>query len=439
MTVKARARRVSAAGLAPFVLLCGLACTVPDGDQASDVPTVSRTGRPFTPTHEPTHLPLKRIPWEGGSDYWAQFPLADRSGWDERSFFPISVFMGKPEHAQSLAQIGINTYLGAEHDGTRLTHITDRGIFVLAQQQEFTPAEVGANPAVVGWLISDECEMGYSGCPESPESAQLATQSDYVAKVHAYEDGRFTQANFGNGILRTHWAPTTMARHVQLVDAASADKYTYTSPHIWGLVPDSPRWPKGAKVDTAAAYGWQVDQMRSFQDRTHLRPVWAFVETAQPYLTEAGARTITPEQLEGAVWSAIIHEARGIAFFQHNNNGECGHYSLVDCGERLRDKVTEVTADIRDLAEVINSQSYVHDFDNGTDTMLKAVDGHAYVFAGIGLRQSPGDKTFTLPPGVHGDTVTVVGEGRTLDVTDGSFTDDFAQEYSHHVYRIPIR
>lgn len=384
-------------------------------------------------------LPLARVAWEGGSDYWSQFPPAKRAGWDERSFFPISVFMGKPEHASSLADLGINTFLGAEHDGTSLTHITDLGMFVLAQQDEFTPAEVGDDPSVVGWLISDECEMGYSGCPDAPESAKLAQQTKYVNKVRGYADGRFTQANFGNGILRTHWAPRTMPQHVRLMDVSSADKYTYTSPHIWGLVPHSPDWPKGAKVDTAAAYGWQVDQMRSFQDPQHLRPVWAFVETAMPNLTESGARTITPEQLEGAVWSAIIHEARGMIFFQHNNNGACGTYSLVDCGPGLRAKVTQVTGQIRGLATVLNSQSYVHDFANGTDTMLKAADGDAYIFAGIGLRQSPGDKTFALPPGVKGDSVTVVDEGRTLPVVHGKFTDTFASEHTHHVYRISVR
>ncbi|UUZ60411.1 hypothetical protein [Nocardioides sp. B-3] len=136
--------------------------------------------------------------------------------------------------------MGVNTYMGAEHDGTNLKFVTDRGVFVLAQQEEFTLSEVGNNPGVVGWLISDECEMGYSGCPEGPEEDSLAKQIEYVNKVTSFADGRFKQANFGNGILRTFWAPTTMDDHVQLMDVASADKYTYTSPHVGEIVPDSP-------------------------------------------------------------------------------------------------------------------------------------------------------------------------------------------------------
>lgn len=387
------------------------------------------------PVGRPLHLP--RIPWEGGPTYWKSFAKANQSGWDDPKFFPISVFYGKAEHAARLKTLGINTYMGAEHDGSPLTSITSEGVFVLAQQEEFSPAEVGANPGVVGWFVSDECEMGYSGCPEE-EAGSIAKERQYVAKVNAYADGRFKEANFGNGVLRTWWAPTTMDDHVQLMDAASADKYSYTSPHVWNIVPDSPDWPHGAAVARAASYGWQVDQMRRFQNPAHLRPIWAFVETARPLLTENGARTITSNQLEGAVWSAIIHEARGIAFFQHNNNGRCGVYSLMDCGADLRSKVTAVSRQLRGLAPAINTQSYVYDFANGTDTMLKTHAGQAYIFADLGLVDSTGAKTFSLPDGVSGTTVTVVGEGRTIVARDGRFRDAFGAEYTHHVYRIAL-
>lgn len=405
---------------------------------STPTPTPTPTPSPEPPGSGDGDLALSRIPWEGGSAYWSQFPKAHQSGWDDPGFFPISVFYGKPEDAAQLKALGVNTYMGAEHDGTNLKAITDKGVFVIAQQEEFTPTEVGNNPGVVGWFISDECEMGYSGCPED-ESGSIAKERQYVAKVRGYADGRFRQANFGNGVLRTWWAPSTMDDHVQLMDVASADKYTYTSPHLWSIVPNSPDWPTGATVARAASYGWQVDQMKRFEDPSTLRPIWTFVETAQPLLDEAGARTITPDQLEGAIWSAIIHEARGVAFFQHNNNGKCGVYSLLDCGTALQTKVTSVTSTIRTLAPVINSQSYAYDFNNGTDTMLKTYGGDAYVFADIGLRDGTGSKTFDLPDGVNGGVVTVVGEGRTIPIVNGSFTDSFAAEYTHHIYRIALR
>jgi hypothetical protein len=408
---------------------------------ASPAPNPNPTPTP-TPTQpappQPSHLNLPRIPWEGGPAYWKRFQKTDAAGWDEPTFFPISVFLGKPSHAPQLQALGINTYMGAEHDGTAASAITDLGLYLMAQQDEWALSEVGDDPGVVAWFISDECDMGLGGCGGGDEYDGLRIQKGFVNKVDAYQDGRFKHANFGNGILETHWSPNTMNDHVALVDSASADKYTYTSPHVWSIVADSPAWPSDAEVRSSASYGWQADQMRKFQNPEDPRPIWTFVETARPFLTEPGAQTITPDQIEGAVWSAIIHEARGIAYFQHNNDGTCGTYSLVDCGEEVRERVAEINSKVRSLAPVLNTQSYEFDFRSQTDTMLKVHKGDAHIFAGIGLADSPGEKTFVLPPSVLGTTVTVVGEDRTLQVEDGKFTDTFPAEHTHHVYKVSL-
>ena len=174
-----------------------------------------RTATTPTPTVAPTAgvLPLPRIPWEGGSAYWSQFPKAHQSGWDQPGFFPFSVFYGKPEHASALHALGMNTYMGAEHDGTPLKYVTDRGIDVLAQQEEFTLGEVGTNPDVVGWFISDECEMGYSGCPEE-ESASLRQgegvrrQGERLRRRPVQRRPTSATASCAPGGLRTPWTTT---------------------------------------------------------------------------------------------------------------------------------------------------------------------------------------------------------------------------------------
>jgi hypothetical protein len=247
-----------------------------------------------------------------------------------------------------------------------------------------------------------------------------------------------------------------MDDHVQLMDSASADKYTYTSPDVADIIDgwhDAPDWPNGVPVPRAYSYGCHADQMKRFQDPSNMHPIWKFVETAKPYISEAGSRSILPDEIEGAVWSALIHEARGIAYFQHNNasSGCTATYSIVNC-PTVHAKVKAINAKVKSLAPVLNTQSYYNNtrtvngftyyyftFNNGTDTMLKTHNGSAYIFAGIGMNQSPGNKTFTLPDGVNGTTVEVVGEGRTLNVNGSrQFTDNFAAEYSHHVYKISL-
>jgi hypothetical protein len=400
---------------------------------AEPVPTEPSTP-PVDPGQPDAVLDLPREPWWGGPSYYAGFDKANTAGWDEASFFPISVFYGKPEHAKTLAGIGVNTYLGAEHDGSDVSTMTARGISVIAQS-EWTPAEVGDDPRVVGWHVSDECDMGLGGC-DAPddEFAQLAIQQGFVDELSAYNDGRFLQANYGNGVLGSYWSNTTMDDHLALVDVSSVDKYAYSSPHVRSILPGSPYWPVGKATGGASSYGWLQDRMETFSSPAGSKPNWIFVETAMPYLTERGAKAITNEQIGGAVWNGIIHGAAGISYFQHNNSG-CGNYSLIECGASLRTAVKDINAEVKSLAPVINTQSYVWNFGPQLETALKTQGGYAYVFAMTD--GSTGDRTLTLPAGLGG-SVEVVGEGRTIPVANGSFTDSFPSEATHHVYRIAL-
>ena len=411
------ARRMVAAATAIVVLVVGGLTGCSSG------PVVNRQARP--------ELPLEA--WWGGPSYYAQFPLAAASGWTDPSFFPIAVFRGKPEDAASLWSMGVNTYMGVEHDGSQMSTITGRGMSVLAQP-EWTTQEIGDDPLVVGWSISDECDMGYSDCG-GDQYTQLAKKKQYAAAARSHADGRFLQANFGNGVLGTFWSKDTMRDHVSLVDVTSVDKYAYTSPHVRSLMSASPDWPSGKDLASSFAYGWLQDQMETFTSPAGSKPNWVLVETAMPYLTEAGATTISGDQIEGAVWNAIINGASGIAYFQHNNNGACGNYSLIDCPQ-ARAAVAKTNAEIHSLAPVLNTQSNVWTFGAGLQTALKVRDGYAYVFAMTD--GGSGSRSLTLPPGVRSNTVEVVGENRILAVADGKFTDTFASEYTHHAYRLII-
>ena len=377
-------------------------------------------------------LDLPTQAWWGGPSYYAKFSKAAASGWTSPSFFPIAVFFGKPSDAAALQAAGINTYMGAEHDGSPISTITSTGMDVIAQD-EWTPAEIGNDPRVVGWHVSDECEMGSSGCDGSTETSRLAEQKQLAAPLRNLGDGRFLQSNFGNGVLGTYWAPTTMPQFVNSVDVTSVDKYAYTSPAVDGVITQSWNWPTGKNPASSSAYGWLQDRMASFSNSA--TPNWVFVETAKPFLTESGARTIAPDQIEGAVWNSIIHGAAGIAYFQHNNNGSCGTYSILQCGAALTAKITAIDQQVESLAPVLNTPSYRWTFGTGLNTSLKASGGSAYIFAmtdgGTGAR------TFTLPQGVDG-TIQVVGENRTITPRNGTFTDTFANEYTHHIYRIAL-
>ena len=167
-----------------------------------------------------------------------------------------------------------------------------------------------------------------------------------------------------------------------------------------------------------------------------------FVEVARPFLfEEPGSTVITAEEMSGAVWGAIIGGARGIAWFDHSNAfeaGECGGRAFRDCPTQ-RNYAVAVMDEVRPLATVINQPTLVWDFQAGQmNTLAKEYDGYLYLFAQPSVFPELGTVTFSLPAGVKGTEVEVVGENRTLSVRNGAFSDEFQAEYTHHVYRVLI-
>ena len=382
------------------------------------------------------------------------------------------MFLGRPDSAASLLAIGINTFCACEYDPPDITDATDlwHVCYSSIQRNRWMKirAEIGSNPKVVGWFTFDECEMALGECDAFPgeepaqEAARLAFFKARTAEVRALNDGRFTFANFGNGVMDTFWSTNTMAEYVQDVDGSGVDKYAYTSGSVrWNFNHSSWWLAEGgteANAQTSSAYGWLARRMtRVYNDQSHLTPFWQVVETKMPFLDGADDRSIiTYAQIEGAVWSAIASEARGIIYFQYNGFYDQGTppaidpntglapteetYSLVDGGTGLRTAVQTINSRVASLAPVINTQSYVFNFGaTGIDTMLKAYTGFAYIFASVGVAASTGSKTFTLTgSGISGTSVEVVYESRSITVTAGAFTDTFANEYSHHIYKIAI-
>lgn len=404
------------------------------------------------------NLPL--VDWEGGPDYWtvaqngAKMTKAEAAGWSDPSFFPIATWLSPAERAQDMLDIGINVMMAADHDVSHQppSAATALGMFVIPQSNEWTPGDIGSDPLCVGWHTWDEPEL----------FTTLATYESDVDDVRALNDGRFVHTNFAQVILNTFWWFGQASDAFAVPDFASVDHYYYTAQNVRQNTTNPPAdaWPltvgNDALAQKAATYGWAVDRMRHWGGSG--KPYWMYVETQMPFLTDSNGDLdiILYAQIRGAVWTSIVHEARGILYFQQNgfynavgapttdpNTGLAPNqalFSLIDGDAALASYVSTLNAQITSLAPVLNTQSFEFDFGaTGIDTMLKAKDGYAYIFTCLGLGASTGSKTFTLTgTGITGTTVEVVDESRTVNVSGGQFTDSFANEYSQHIYKIPI-
>ncbi|MER6172268.1 hypothetical protein [Streptosporangium sp. NPDC001681] len=389
-----------------------------------------------------------RVPWEGGPAYYGRFAAPAAAGWTSPSFFPVGVWF---ESVISQADVnrdraaGINTYV-------ELTETSDMALVRKNGMSALTNVPLpGYGSETVGWLLDDEVDMwakagdarwtgnhpgeGPLCVPEERGCGftVLRAQKDRLPKG----DGRLHYANYGKGVMMWEKDADAAAFVNRFTDAVSADVYWYTSASVCLDGQNFLALPV-ARCRRAANYGAVIDRQRELDVLDGRRqPIYGFVEVGWP--AENDTRAIQPDQVTGAVMNSLIHEARGIIYFNHNFGGPCHsqHVLREGCGKEVRPAVAEINRRIRKLAPVLNTQSYAHRFGTGLDTMLKYHRGSYYVFAMPGGKTAPGRRTFTLPRGVRAARAEVLFENRTVRVDGkGRFTDSFAAEYSHHIYRI---
>lgn len=392
-------------------------------------------------------LPL--IPWEGGPNYWKQFAKADAAGWDDPNFFPIVIAIctySNDAEIQWDKAHGINTYL-LQNDWTPYNLLGKYNMFYLGREPFAGMPQDYAQ--WVGYALDDETDGRYS-----PPETGMAYLQGLVDQINIRNDGRFKYSNFTQMTVTSYWDQKYPYAYINnYTDAVSLDMYWYTIPLVQNYNVGDYVEPVHVLADhrrTSSSYGAMVRGLR-YQDARDgkLQPLWMFVENWNGGPAESGSwqRYIEPGEVKGAVMNSIINEARGIEWF---NTSMSGPNDTNLTGNVLRqaqvnpsfpgkpqvEAMGEINNQVQRLAPIINTQSYQYSFGNGLDTMLKWYNGSAYIFAMIDGNSGPGNRTFTLPSGLAASSIEVIEENRTIPITNGTFTDNFAAEYSYHIYKI---
>ncbi|NUP75426.1 MAG: hypothetical protein HOQ07_12375 [Sinomonas sp.] len=388
-------------------------------------------------------LSLPTIPWEGGPAYWAHFDRAKASGWSDPSFFPIGVWwdtVSSLEQAKFDKSLGINTYI---QNGTTLdsSFLDETGMFWIGDKlnDSFTTSTKNW----VGYFLDDEVDGRYS-----PE----AGRAHLTELRKSVPQGMFAYTNFTSMVAEQNMKESDATAFVNdFTDVVSVDKYWYTNRQCHAepyydasLIPVDQH-----ACRSASSYGKTIQALRQRNSAgTKLQSIWQFVEDlGGAGGTEDFTSYIAPQELKGAVMNSLIHEARGVVYFNSSLGGPCQagnvirnvEYNADSCAKDQVAAVGQVNAQIHRLAPVLNTQSYTWDCGPGLETMVKSSGGFAYIFAMTAAGTSPGTRTFQLPKGVRGTTAEVVDESRQLGVdASGHFSDSFASESSYHIYKIKI-
>lgn len=379
---------------------------------------------------------------DGGADFYAGF----RDGLPaDPEFFPLGLWIGSvtaPEEALHERNLGLNLYVDLTGD-SRLEFLAE-GQYAITSWPD---------PRSRGAVLADEPDM-WAGAGDGEWTGNYPGEGEICVNPgvgcgyslqreldQAVAEGRMTYANYGKGV--TFWQ--TDAEASEFVsgpqDVVSADNYWLTDPNICGAheggaMLEEPRELSEAECRLPANYGWTVDRVRSLGEPDGAVPVWSFVEVGQPFdlgtLDPPG-----PEQIRAAVWSSIVHGARGIVYFGHSFGGPCRTFHVLrDCGEAAAAAIAGINAEVTDLAPVLNSPEAEGALTvaGAADAIAKVHDGDLYVLAAA-ASSAPGRVDLSLacaPDGV----ATVLGEDRTVGLAGGRFTDDFADGNAVHLYRV---
>ena len=292
-------------------------------------------GRPAesaTQEHEvkpirPALLAGKPTPREvdGGPNYYGMY---EASLPNRADFFPVGVWMESVVDAGNVRKDvanQFNTYVDltsdsdvSQLDGTNMHYLTSGDVVGRSGGVLPDETDMWAGPGDGKWTGQwpGEGEI----CSPAAERCGYSVQALYSHLLKSRGDLRY--ANYGKGV--TFWeSAAEVSKFVNdFQDVVSADNYWFSDPNICaasegGILVGGGRALTDNECRLARNYGWTVDRVRSFVEPSGSKPVWALVEVGHPS-AQADAPTISPAQIKAAVWSSLIHGARGIVYFNHS-------------------------------------------------------------------------------------------------------------------------
>lgn len=384
----------------------------------------------------------------GGSPREAAVRQSDsRQAWSNSpigraDFFPIAVWTQDPNLAGQYKEIGINTYFGLWQGPTdeQLDTLRKHDMYVICDQNDVAMARL-RDRHIIGWMHGDEPDNRQARFDGGP--VPLADLMADYERMRRNDRTRPVLVNFGQGVANDQFPGRALtldqyADYARAADIVSYDVYPVANiklPRTDGE-PGIVFHPQGHELLWYVAKG--VNRLQHWT--AHDKPVWNVIECTHIWNPRDKA---TPHQVRAQVWMSIINGARGITWFVHQFEPVRNVQMLLDDPE-MRAAVGSINREVAGLAAVINSP----DIHNGSsvstdnyevpiDWVVKRHDGNTYVLA-VAMRNGSTRGLFNihgLPPRA---TVTVIGEGRSFDISGGIFSDDFGP-YDVRLYRISGR
>ncbi len=357
---------------------------------------------------------------------WSRGPRKDAG------YFPIAVWLQRPQNAKRYQALGVNLYVGLWQGPTaaQLRELKQAGLPVVCEQNQVGLSDPN-NDIIVGWMHGDEPDNAQSlgrGKGYGPPIPAAQIVADYQ-RIAAADPTRPVFLDLGQGVAWDGWIgrgvrtnhPEDYPGYVAGCDIASFDIYpvTHHRAEVAGKLEYVPHGVRRLRQ-------WGQDQ----------RLVWNAIECT--HIDNARLKP-TPAQVRSEVWMSLIAGSQGIIYFCHQFAPRFIEAGLLADAEMCT-AIQQLNAQIRELAPVLNSPSLpdavsVSSSDPTVPVKVLAKrDAQAgYVFAAA-ERNARTTATFTCrQPGAT--RAVVLGEDRSVPLKDGAFSDEFGP-YGVHLYRL---
>jgi hypothetical protein len=368
------------------------------------------------------------------------------AGWSrgiptDPAFFPIGVWLQLPSHAQELANIGVNIYIGnnAQTDplmASDLATLKGLGMYAIVGQDSLGLANIG-NTTIIGWWMD----------PDEPDNAQSNGDGGYgppvapatlVTRYSAYKAADATRPIYlglGQGVAYPSYEgrgsnPPPESGYVPASDITAFDIYPYNNCNgdANEKVTCDEFWLNAAGIDNLHAWA------------NRNQAAWTDFETTM--IDVSATVGPTPTQTVSEVWLALIHSANGVIYFIDSWKPSFREDAIF-LNSAMVSAVTALNQQIKALAPELNSGNITNlvtvtssNASAPVDTMVKANGTSIYVFSAI-ARAGTATASYTIN-GMTGNAVaTVVGESRSVNITAGKFSDAFAAN-AVHIYKIDL-
>jgi hypothetical protein len=335
--------------------------------------------------------------------------------------FPIGVWTQPMSSFDKWKGRGVNTLIEYQGDGATIEQWSqaarDRGMYYIRRPLANPALDVG-DKNLLAWALPDEPEITTKYPPETLKS--------WVDGWKQADPNRPIWANFSGGyVLRWQGnvaGPSGYKPYQDLTDWDSSSIYPVTG------------WYRPDEHPGLDAPGRSIDQLEKWSNG---HPQFAVLESSDQELNWIQQDIPGPNagQFRAEVWDSIIRGARGVIYFPMSFKPS---FRFDNTPPEIAAEMTATNAKVQSIARVLQSDidppTRGFQADAPLEGTWRVVDGKTY-YVVLNFSNQAVTRSMTLQGIGNVSSAAVNGEGRSVSLVNGTFSDTFGA-YSVHVYEV---